>query len=360
MRVYRIDSGEKFVEYAQHDFTLENLEKTLQSWLIANPDAILEDSGMLVLGAEVTTNLGTYIDLLGLDRDGDVVVVELKRDETPRTTLAQALEYAAFVASLDHEDLEHLLREQMGNEAVSLSEAHREYFSLGDEEAVSFNKEQRLVIVGHRVTPQIRQTAVYLRQKGLPVTCLEFSYFETDSKEQLLTTDIVVGREAVARTVTSSASSETTMTWQRMLASAGSAEPVLEALLALDGQEQLYLQWSAKAFSLNLDVGDARVPIFYAYVPEVWFNKTYFGLYAEVTAIRDKVHDGDQLIIGLREQLAQDPLWQPSGMNMKCLIDHAFSPEEIERVVTQVRELAAAVKQHGPAVSEDDEAPGSD
>ncbi len=46
-----------FVEYAKQDFTLENLEATLQSWLAANPDAILDDSAVQIIGREVTTNL---------------------------------------------------------------------------------------------------------------------------------------------------------------------------------------------------------------------------------------------------------------------------------------------------------------
>ena len=47
----------------------------------------------------VPTDLGKSIDLLGVDREGNVVVVELKRDRTPRDVVAQALEYAAFAAN---------------------------------------------------------------------------------------------------------------------------------------------------------------------------------------------------------------------------------------------------------------------
>jgi len=36
----------------------------------------------------VTTNLNTFIDLLGIDEIGNTVVIELKRDKTPRETLA--------------------------------------------------------------------------------------------------------------------------------------------------------------------------------------------------------------------------------------------------------------------------------
>jgi hypothetical protein len=40
---------------------------------------------------------------------------------------------------------------------------------------VAFNRDQRVLIVGHAMTSQIRQTAAYLRQRCLPVTCVEFA-----------------------------------------------------------------------------------------------------------------------------------------------------------------------------------------
>ena len=41
--------------------------------------------------------------LLCLDEVGDVVVVELKRDKTPREITAQALDYGSWVKDLSHE-----------------------------------------------------------------------------------------------------------------------------------------------------------------------------------------------------------------------------------------------------------------
>ncbi len=58
---------------------------------------ILEDGNLLIIGRQVTTKFDGIIDLLGIDRQGDLVVLELKRDRTPRETLAQVLEYASFV-----------------------------------------------------------------------------------------------------------------------------------------------------------------------------------------------------------------------------------------------------------------------
>jgi len=91
MRIFGIQSDGKFREYMQKWFQVDHEEAILEEWLESNPDGILEDGNILIIGRQVATDLGGFIDLLGVDRNGDMVVVELKRDRTPRDTLAQAL-----------------------------------------------------------------------------------------------------------------------------------------------------------------------------------------------------------------------------------------------------------------------------
>ncbi|MEM2292473.1 MAG: hypothetical protein QXX41_04285 [Nitrososphaerota archaeon] len=48
---------------------------------------------LLVIGRQVKTAFEKYIDLLCIKRDGDLVIVELKKDKAPREVIAQILEY---------------------------------------------------------------------------------------------------------------------------------------------------------------------------------------------------------------------------------------------------------------------------
>ena len=106
MKLFRIDNQNKFQEYKETSFQNHHTEKLLEEWLETNPDNIIEDSSLLLIGRQVYTNLGSYIDLLGVDRQGDLVVIELKRGRTPRETLAQALEYVSFIEKISVEQLE--------------------------------------------------------------------------------------------------------------------------------------------------------------------------------------------------------------------------------------------------------------
>lgn len=58
--------------------------QTLREWLEANPNEIIDDGPLLIVGRQVPTDLGKSVGLLGVDREGNLVAVELKRGRTPR------------------------------------------------------------------------------------------------------------------------------------------------------------------------------------------------------------------------------------------------------------------------------------
>jgi RecB family endonuclease NucS len=47
---------------------------------------------VLLIGRQVVTAYGKRIDLLGIDAEGDLHLIELKRDRTPREVVVQALD----------------------------------------------------------------------------------------------------------------------------------------------------------------------------------------------------------------------------------------------------------------------------
>ena len=83
MRLFRVDSEKKFTEYEVQSYKEGHREKDLEYLLESNPNSIL-DKEILIIGRQVTTNLNTFIDLLGVDRSGNTAIIELKRDRTAR------------------------------------------------------------------------------------------------------------------------------------------------------------------------------------------------------------------------------------------------------------------------------------
>src|SRR5690349_9033672 len=73
-------------------------EDQIEGWIARDPRRIgLE---VMIIGRQIITAFGGRIDLLGLDRDGNSMIIELKRDRTPREIVSQVLDYASWVRKL--------------------------------------------------------------------------------------------------------------------------------------------------------------------------------------------------------------------------------------------------------------------
>ena len=93
--LYRID-GSQLVRAQKTALAQEN---QVQNWVADDLRMLGIDA--LLLGKEVKTDHGGRIDILAMDGDGGLVIIELKRDRTPRELVAQVLDYASWVRRLE-------------------------------------------------------------------------------------------------------------------------------------------------------------------------------------------------------------------------------------------------------------------
>jgi hypothetical protein len=346
MRLFGI-TEETFKEYIEREFQVEYRESVLENWLENNPHSIIEDGNLLVVGRQVTTNVGSFVDLLAVDKQGDVAVIELKRDRTPRETLAQALEYASFAERLDYEQLEEIFRTYMGDESANLAQYHREYFELATDEASVFNKDQRIVIVGQKITPEIRQTSAFLRQKGVRVTCVEFTLFETEDGLRLLSSDIVVGMELGKPSHISSSSLPLTSEKQFIESLDEYGRPVFEKLLNFAKAGAFPIHWGTKGFSLNVDLDGTHAAFCYGYPPHCVFKQSVYTALVGGGGLIKKINVSEDIVQGLLADTQETGLFQPAGREFKCIIDHAFSEQEVNQLLSWCEKMTNIIKEHG-------------
>ena len=74
----------------------------LEKWLKTNSEILGND--IAIFGEQVSVASGR-IDFLAVDRFGNLVIIELKRDKLSREVLAQALDYAAALSGYDQEEI---------------------------------------------------------------------------------------------------------------------------------------------------------------------------------------------------------------------------------------------------------------
>ncbi len=347
MRIFGIQSDGKFVEYGQEPFQAEHTEKTLHDWLESNPEGILKDKELLIIGREVLTDLGGYIDLLGVDRAGNVVVIELKRDKTPKTTIAQALGYAAFAERLDADQLENIFHEYEVGEPRSLAECHRERFELDESDAITFNKDQRIVIVGQQITPEIRQTAFFLNSKGVSVTCVEFSFFQAEGQGRLLSQEIVVGEE-FRRPDQVRSKPAAVVDEDAFLASCDeNGRAVFSSLIKWSEENSMSISWGVKGFSSGVDVDDVRVSVCFAYPPDSVFKQSIYTGFGGAGGIKSKVEMPETMIQEIKDEALATSLFEPAGQDVKCVITQSLTDEQVESLLSVCDSIVSAVQECG-------------
>ena len=59
----------------------------------------------MLIGRQVPTAHGKFIDLLAMDIEGNLSVIELKKHRAPREVVAQSLDYASWVQTLSYHDI---------------------------------------------------------------------------------------------------------------------------------------------------------------------------------------------------------------------------------------------------------------
>ena len=155
---------------------LEN-EDRLEQWIA--DDVSLLGLNVLIIGRQVRTPSGGRIDLLAIDQQGELVILELKRDRTPREVVAQALDYASWVT-----DLLPIQIAEIGQQYLKrpLADAFVETFGASLPEVI--NKDHRIVIVASELDDSSERIVQYLSSRhSLNINVVFFTCFCQGKKE---------------------------------------------------------------------------------------------------------------------------------------------------------------------------------
>ena len=173
MNLWSVDGGSlKEIQRSRVD-----LETQLEDWVCADP--MLLNLDVMIIGRQVHTAFGGYIDLLAITREGNLVVIELKRDKTPRDIVAQCLDYASWVCDLGYEDIKEIFKKHT-NKSL-----HEEFSSFYDETIPeTLNESHQIVIVAASLDDSTERIIGYLTEKhAININAVFFNVFEYEGRQ---------------------------------------------------------------------------------------------------------------------------------------------------------------------------------
>lgn len=171
-------------------------EKLLEDTLVIRPELLLED---LTLVGRQTPTEGGPLDLLGVDGEGKLVVFELKRGTLTRDAVAQVIDYASYLDSMDLDDLAKHISQRSGSYGIDKIEDFQNRYvdDLGFED-LELLKPLRMFLVGLGVDTATERMVKFLAENsGMDISLLTFHGFNYDGKTILAKQVEVQGVEDV-------------------------------------------------------------------------------------------------------------------------------------------------------------------
>ncbi|OPY25108.1 MAG: hypothetical protein A4E27_01039 [Methanobacterium sp. PtaU1.Bin242] len=169
------------------------LEIDLENWIKESSTILGQD--ILIIGEQVRTKSGP-LDFLGIDKSGNLIVIELKRDKLPREVLSQAIDYASDVASWDLDKINEECLKYTKNELYAEQELEdylSESFGDIDLENIIINGTQRILLVGFSVDDSLERMIEWLSNSyGVGINALILKYIKTNANEELLARTMII------------------------------------------------------------------------------------------------------------------------------------------------------------------------
>jgi hypothetical protein len=157
----------------------------LQSWITCHPELMGET--LLIITSEFSrfNKSDRRLDLLALDKDGKLVIVELKLDAAGTHADLQAIRYAALCSTMT---MDNVVKELARFEKTSEEESAEKIAQfLGVDELPELGNQPRIILAAGSLDDQeITSSVLWLRTFGLDIRCMEITPYRMPGSEQII------------------------------------------------------------------------------------------------------------------------------------------------------------------------------
>ncbi len=181
--IWRIDG-----KLESMNFGVMPTESRLEGLLDANISIAVPH--LMVVGRQVRTPFDKVIDLLAIDIEGNLAVIELKKDKTYRDIVAQVLDYGSWVRTLGDEDVAGIYQSYVANwhpewGSRSINEAFCQRFRV-KAMPEELNGDHELIIVASALDPSTERIVTYLAEHHeVNINAVFFRFYRDGDREYI-------------------------------------------------------------------------------------------------------------------------------------------------------------------------------
>ena len=178
--MYLINQSENKLEKV-HQKTFSELgfkeRDNLQEWVANNPECLGED--LLIIQKEFNgfNDTNERLDLLALDKQGNVVVIENKLDDSGKDVTWQVLKYASYCSSLTKSQLTDIYQQYLLKQGKSedAKENISDFINNIEYSEIKLNQgtSQRIIMIAGNYRKEVTSTVLWLSSYKLRIQCFK-------------------------------------------------------------------------------------------------------------------------------------------------------------------------------------------
>jgi len=188
--MYKVDIQKKsLTELNKASFSELGLKERfdIQEWIEKTPSILGEE--LLVIAKEYELPSRIRLDLLAIDKQANLVVIELKRDESGSSVDWQSIKYASYCSNFTHEEIYRIYAEYLGTDE---NESELKIETFIDEETESLNESQRIILASKEFHSDVVSAVLWLRDFGVEIQCVKLEPFVDSENNLFINPSIII------------------------------------------------------------------------------------------------------------------------------------------------------------------------
>jgi hypothetical protein len=145
----------------------------LQEWIAKNPEMLGEE--LLIIQKEFRgfNDTNERLDLLALDKDGGLVIIENKLDDTGTNVVWQALKYTSYCSTLSTTQIVKIYQDYLDKWANGQNATDNllEFLERDEEELLLNRNDQRIILISNNFRKEVTSTVLWLLKHNLQIQC---------------------------------------------------------------------------------------------------------------------------------------------------------------------------------------------
>ncbi len=188
--MYRVDiENKKLIKIPATTYSELNLRERfdIQEWIAGTPEILGEP--LIIISKELILPSDRRLDLLAVDKEGALVVIELKRDNSGSDVEWQAIKYASYCSSFSHDEIYKYFAEYLGTDG---DDAQVKIESFINCEPENLNQRQRIILVAKEFHSEVISAVLWLRESEIDIECIRLTPYLDQNGELFINPEIII------------------------------------------------------------------------------------------------------------------------------------------------------------------------